>query len=367
MYLLYAITAADPYLAIAFFQLGNICLQMREYSRAAENFATAFGLLRDHDFIDYQQLGIEVVLSKSTILHNRALAYGNSGSWDRAADDIRNARTCVMCVGKQGELVGALTSAVASKSLSSIQPIQPLFCFAAPYLPGDVKEKKEKIDTPAIQHQIVPGAAPRTATPAWKDPPPSASGASYKVLNAGSSSPPPSRPAAAAAAAASSSGNSSSYVSRDGSGSGSGYKPPPVAASAKPAAAPAAASRKPASSASSASSSSPTSPRAGGGGGGGGGASDLEKQLMKTKQDYEDAKNNDDLEKCVALKKRIKELEQKMEEASKGGARLAEVEDALAKLKIQYEDAKEADDLERAMKFKKEMKTLETELQSLRK
>lgn len=67
--------SVDPFLAVAYFELGNSKFQLDFYEEAVDYYSSALELLLENDFIDYSQLGLSFQLYRSEIEYNIAQAY----------------------------------------------------------------------------------------------------------------------------------------------------------------------------------------------------------------------------------------------------------------------------------------------------
>ncbi|KAI5301986.1 hypothetical protein KEM55_001372 [Ascosphaera atra] len=68
-------TTLDPYLAIAFFQLGVSCFLLGRFEEALSNFGRSLTLLRENEKINYKQLGLDYQLCLCEVLFNRGLCH----------------------------------------------------------------------------------------------------------------------------------------------------------------------------------------------------------------------------------------------------------------------------------------------------
>ncbi|KAJ7653026.1 hypothetical protein B0H17DRAFT_1100933 [Mycena rosella] len=75
----------DKYLAIAYFQRGVLYFYGEQYAEAAEDFAEAQRMMRDHPVLKYEALGLDYQLQSTAILFNKWLTLSRMGETKESA------------------------------------------------------------------------------------------------------------------------------------------------------------------------------------------------------------------------------------------------------------------------------------------
>jgi len=86
-----AATVLDPYLAIAYFQCGVSNFLLDRYEHALKNFGEALLYLREHQSINYQQLGLRFNLFHAEVLFNKGLTLIYMGKSQDGLADLEEA------------------------------------------------------------------------------------------------------------------------------------------------------------------------------------------------------------------------------------------------------------------------------------
>ncbi|KAJ1816659.1 hypothetical protein LPJ56_002281 [Coemansia sp. RSA 2599] len=81
----------DQYLVVAYFQRGVARMVTQENDSALDDFNNAMKYLRDNEFIDYTQIGLDYKVYTCEVLYNRALCYFCLGEEAKAQTDLRSA------------------------------------------------------------------------------------------------------------------------------------------------------------------------------------------------------------------------------------------------------------------------------------
>ncbi|KAJ2743196.1 hypothetical protein GGI20_003923 [Coemansia sp. BCRC 34301] len=81
----------DQYLVVAFFQRGVAKMIQQHNPEAMDDFNNALKFLRDNEFIDYTQLGLDYKVYRCEVLYNRALCYFCLGQEREARNDLFDA------------------------------------------------------------------------------------------------------------------------------------------------------------------------------------------------------------------------------------------------------------------------------------
>ncbi|KAG8859707.1 hypothetical protein FRB96_004281 [Tulasnella sp. 330] len=86
-----AATSLDNYLSIAYFQAGVSNFLMGRYDTALQEFEDAFKVLRGHESINYEQLGLKYKLHSAAVLFNQGITMINLGNPDRGMQLLKDA------------------------------------------------------------------------------------------------------------------------------------------------------------------------------------------------------------------------------------------------------------------------------------
>ncbi|KAJ1878904.1 hypothetical protein LPJ57_003143 [Coemansia sp. RSA 486] len=81
----------DQYLVVAYFQRGVAKMVTQENEEALSDFNNAIKYLRDNEFIDYTQIGLDYKVYTCEVLYNRALCYFCLGDEKKAHADLGTA------------------------------------------------------------------------------------------------------------------------------------------------------------------------------------------------------------------------------------------------------------------------------------
>ncbi|KAJ2024969.1 hypothetical protein H4S03_008990, partial [Coemansia sp. S3946] len=81
----------DQYLVVAFFQRGVAKMVLQRNPEAMEDFNNALKFLRDNEFIDYTQIGLDYKVYTCEVLYNRALCHFCMGEEREARTDLSEA------------------------------------------------------------------------------------------------------------------------------------------------------------------------------------------------------------------------------------------------------------------------------------
>ncbi|KAJ2884545.1 hypothetical protein FB639_001939 [Coemansia asiatica] len=81
----------DQYLVVAYFQRGVAKMVSQENDDALDDFNNAIKYLRDNEFIDYTQIGLDYKVYTCEVLYNRALCYFCLGRESNALQDLKSA------------------------------------------------------------------------------------------------------------------------------------------------------------------------------------------------------------------------------------------------------------------------------------
>ncbi|PIA17278.1 hypothetical protein COEREDRAFT_80618 [Coemansia reversa NRRL 1564] len=81
----------DQYLVVAYFQRGVARMVMQQNAESLSDFNNALKYLRNNEFIDYTQIGLEYKVYTCEVLYNRALCFFCLGQEQDAQDDLTDA------------------------------------------------------------------------------------------------------------------------------------------------------------------------------------------------------------------------------------------------------------------------------------
>ncbi|KAJ2081940.1 hypothetical protein H4R24_001972 [Coemansia sp. RSA 988] len=81
----------DQYLVVAYFQRGVARMVMQKNAESLSDFNNALKYLRNNEFIDYTQIGLEYKVYTCEVLYNRALCFFCLGQEQDAQDDLTDA------------------------------------------------------------------------------------------------------------------------------------------------------------------------------------------------------------------------------------------------------------------------------------
>ncbi|KAI7830858.1 hypothetical protein BX661DRAFT_132200, partial [Kickxella alabastrina] len=88
----------DKYLVVAYFQRGVSKMVIQHNPEALDDFNNALKFLRDNEFIDYTQIGLDYKVYTCEVLYNRALCYfcmGDKEEVHKAHKDLASASSRV--------------------------------------------------------------------------------------------------------------------------------------------------------------------------------------------------------------------------------------------------------------------------------
>ncbi|XP_065647732.1 uncharacterized protein LOC100212833 isoform X3 [Hydra vulgaris] len=111
----------DPLMAIAYYMMGLINCQEKEYVSAFEYFQKAIELLRGNRMIDYRQLGLNIQLYLCEILSNQAATYYYQDNYQEAKQKLLLAVVCKM-EKKHDCIDDFLANIQAGKSITLFSP-----------------------------------------------------------------------------------------------------------------------------------------------------------------------------------------------------------------------------------------------------
>ncbi|XP_065655156.1 MATH and LRR domain-containing protein PFE0570w isoform X1 [Hydra vulgaris] len=111
----------DPLMAIAYYMIGLISCQEKEYVSAFEYFQKAIELLRGNRMIDYRQLGLNIQLYLCEILSNQAATYYYQDNYQEAKQKLLLAVVCKM-EKKHDCIDDFLANIQAGKSITLFTP-----------------------------------------------------------------------------------------------------------------------------------------------------------------------------------------------------------------------------------------------------
>ncbi|KAJ1796302.1 hypothetical protein LPJ59_003832 [Coemansia sp. RSA 2399] len=81
----------DQYLVVAYFQRGVAKMVLQRNDQALDDFNKALQYLRDNEFIDYTQIGLDYKVYTCEVLYNRALCFFCLGQEEDARADLKDA------------------------------------------------------------------------------------------------------------------------------------------------------------------------------------------------------------------------------------------------------------------------------------
>ncbi|KAJ2644746.1 hypothetical protein IW137_001999, partial [Coemansia sp. RSA 1287] len=81
----------DQYLVVAYFQRGVAHMVLNENASALDDFNSALKYLRDNEFIDYTQIGLDYKVYTCEVMYNRALCFFCLGQEEDALADLADA------------------------------------------------------------------------------------------------------------------------------------------------------------------------------------------------------------------------------------------------------------------------------------
>ncbi|KAJ2318064.1 hypothetical protein IWW52_002774, partial [Coemansia sp. RSA 2704] len=81
----------DQYLVVAYFQRGVARMVLQKNAEALSDFNNALKYLRDNEFIDYTQIGLDYKVYTCEVMYNRALCFFCLGQEKDAQDDLADA------------------------------------------------------------------------------------------------------------------------------------------------------------------------------------------------------------------------------------------------------------------------------------
>ncbi|KAJ2125527.1 hypothetical protein IW147_000879 [Coemansia sp. RSA 720] len=129
----------DQYLVVAYFQRGVARMVLNENANALDDFNSALKYLRDNEFIDYTQIGLDYKVYTCEVMYNRALCFFCLGQEEDALADLADASKRVV-----EERHSWIKKAIASNGMDC-----PLYCVpkGVVYRPSASKlQSTKKID-----------------------------------------------------------------------------------------------------------------------------------------------------------------------------------------------------------------------------